>query len=257
MRFVSYMTPGFPPSLFRAIAARLDADLHLETEVSGPTPGTDPFAEDRFDLGWICSTSYVDLALRSPTPSIRLAGVAWVPDDPDSAGRPVYFGDLVVRPDSPVRTLLNLGGRRIGCNDPISLSGHHALRFELERLGQDPGRFADLHFTGGHHRSLDLVLAGELDAAVVDSVVRIGRSRRDADVAGLRVVDRLGPWPVQPLVASTSMPDEQRLAVSEALLTPEAHAALRPKLAAAALSKLVPVDDSHYEPVLQTTPLPP
>ncbi len=224
MRFVSYMTPGFPPSLFQAIAARLDADLHLETEASGPPPGTDPFGEGRFDLGWICSTSYVDLALRSARPSIRLGGVAWVPDDPDVGGRPVYFGDVVVRADSPVETLLELRGRLVGCNDPVSLSGHHALRYELEQLGQDPDRFADLRFTGGHHRSLDLMAAGELDAAVVDSVVRVGRSRHDADVARLRVVDRLGPWPVQPLVASATMSDEQRLAVSEALLSPAADA---------------------------------
>ena len=256
MRFVSYMTPGFPPSLFDAIAARLDADLHLETEMSGPTPGTDPFAEGRFDLGWICSTSYVDLALRSARPSIRLAGVAWVPIDPDADGRPVYFGDVVVRADSPLETLLDLRGRLIGCNDPISLSGHHALRFELERLGEDPDTFANLHFTGGHHRSLDLVVAGEIDVAVVDSVVRIGRSRHDADVAGLRVVDRLGPWPVQPLVASATLPEGQRLAVSDALLTPAAHVALRPELEAAALSRLVAVDESHYDPVRRTTPLP-
>ncbi len=256
MRFVSYMTPGFPTSLFEAIAARLDAELHLETEASGPAPGTDPFAEDRFDLGWICSTSYVDLALRSARPSIRLAGVAWVPDDPDVDGRPVYFGDVVVRPDSPAATLLDLAGQRIGCNDPISLSGHHALRFALEQLGEDPDTFADLNFTGGHHRSLDLVVAGEIDAVVVDSVVRIGRSRHDAGVAGLRVLDRLGPWPVQPLVAAAGLSEEQRLAVSETLLTPEVQTALQPELAGAALTKLVAVDDSHYEPVLQTRPLP-
>ena len=257
MRFVSYMTPGFPPSLFGAIAARLDADLFLETDASGPAPGTDPFADGRFDLGWICSTSYVDLALRSVRPSIRLAGVAWVPDDPDVDGRPVYFGDVVVRPHSPATTLLGLAGQQIGCNDPVSLSGHHALRFELERLGENPDTFADLVFTGGHHRSLDLLLAGEIDAAVVDSVVRIGRGRHDGGVAGLDVVDRLGPWPVQPLVAAATLPEEQRLAVSEALLHPATHAALGPELAASALTSLVAVDESHYDPVVRAmTPSP-
>ena len=59
---------------------------------------------------------------------------------------------------------MDLAGARIGCNDQISLSGHHALRFELEERGEDPDTFAELVFTGGHHRSLDLVVAGELDA---------------------------------------------------------------------------------------------
>ena len=249
MRLVSCMTPEFPRSLFDAVAARLDADLHLETETSGPAPGTDPFADDRFDLGCICSTSDVDLALRSARPSIRLAGVAWVPDDPDVGGKPVYFGDVVVRPDSSAATLLDLAGRLVGCNDPVSLSGHHALRLEFERLGLKPDTFVELTFTGGHHRSLDLVLAGELDAAVVDSVVRIGRGRHDAGVAGLRVVDRLGPWPVQPLVAAAGLPEDLRRAVSEALLHPETQAALEPELAASALTGLVAVDDAHYDPL--------
>ncbi|MDH3707652.1 MAG: PhnD/SsuA/transferrin family substrate-binding protein, partial [Acidimicrobiia bacterium] len=135
MQFVSYMTPGFPVSLFERMAAVIDAELLLEQHTSGPPPGEDPFRDGRYDLGWICSTSFVDLALRAEQPSVRLAGVAWVPDDPDANGRPVYFGDIVVAPDSDVETLDDLAGRRIGCNDAVSLSGHHALRLRLRDGG--------------------------------------------------------------------------------------------------------------------------
>ena len=106
-------------------------------------------------------------------------------------------------------------------------------------------------FTGGHHNSLDVVLAGEVDACVVDSVVRIGRARQDAAVDTLRVVDRLGPWPVQPLVARHDLDPALLAKAREALLDanddPEVVAALR----GAALTRLVPVDHSHYEPVRQ------
>ncbi len=96
------MTPGFPLSLFERIAHTIDADLELDQTRSGPAAGTDPFADGEADLGWICSTSFVDLATRSATPSVRLAGVAWVPQDPDSQGQPRYFGDIVVPHDSPI-----------------------------------------------------------------------------------------------------------------------------------------------------------
>ena len=254
LRLISYMSPGFPVSLFEIIASRVDAELHLDTERSGPAPGHDPFADGAYDLGWICATSFVELSLRSAEPSVRLAGVAWVPDDPDSDGRPVYHGDLVTRQGSGIRSVADLAGRRVGCNDEVSLSGHLSLRFEIERLGGDPDTFADLIFTGGHHRSLDLVAAGELDAAVIDSVVRVQRSRTDPAVAALAVVERLGPWPVQPLVAATTLDNETVAAVAASLLVPlDGHPGddLTAELRAAALRGLVPIEADHYEPVRQ------
>ena len=140
-------------------------------------------------------------------------------------------------------------GRRIGCNDPISLSGHHALRHAIGRHGADPSTFAEMVFTGGHHNSLDALIAGEIDACVVDSVVRIGRARHDEGVASLAVIERLGPWPVQPLVARHDLPRHLVDAVRDAILgandNPDVAAALRD----AALTRLVPVDDAHYAPV--------
>jgi len=249
VQFVSYMTPGFPVSLFETLARVMGAELHLEQSMSGPSPGDDPFADGRFDFGWICSTSFVDLALGADEPSVRLAGVAWVPDDPDAAGRPVYFGDIVVRPETDLYSLADLAGRRIGCNDPVSMSGHHALRLTIEDEGHDPDDFAELTFTGGHHASLDQLLAGDLDAAIVDSVVRIGRSRHDPAVAGLRVVRRTGPWPVQPLVARCGLADDAVAAARRALLAANEHPEMAGELDTAALTRLVPVSADHYQPV--------
>ncbi|MDW3219458.1 MAG: PhnD/SsuA/transferrin family substrate-binding protein [Acidimicrobiales bacterium] len=246
MQFVSYMSPGFPESLFEVLAREMGAELHFETETSGPAPGTDPFRDGTFDLGWICSTSFVDLALHRAEPSVRIAGVAWVPDDPDAHGRPVYFGDVVVRPDAPFTSVADLAGLRIGCNDVVSLSGHYALRFAIEDLGAHPDDFAELVFTGGHHHSLDALVRGEIDACVVDSVVRIGRSRHDAAVAGLRVIDRLGPWPVQPLVARHDFDDAELHRLRTALLAANDRPEVRAELERAALTTLVEVGVDHY-----------
>ena len=249
MQFVSYMSPGFPESLFELLARKMDAELHFETETSGPPADEDPFRDGRFDLGWVCSTSFVDLALGDSEPSIQLAGVAWVPDDPDSDGRPVYFGDVCVGDGSDVESLADLAGMRIGCNDVVSLSGHYALRLALEELGHDSSSFAELVFTGGHHRSLDALLAGEVDACVVDSVVRIGRSRHDDAVRRLRVIDRLGPWPVQPLVARRDLDPALLSSVRDALLAANDDPEIAEALRGAALTRLVPVDATHYQPV--------
>jgi len=240
------MTPGFPVSLFEQIAQVIDAELVLDQTRSGPAPGHDPFADGEADLGWICSTSFVDLATRQPEPSIRLAGVAWVPQDPASAGLPQYFGDLVVPPSSPIQSFADLAGQTIGCNDHVSLSGHVALRIAIRAFGADPDSFADLRFTGGHHLSLDQLVAGQLDAAVIDSVVRTTRCATDPGVADLRIIERLGPWPVQPLVASSTLSDSAVAAIRDKLLASSALPAMQRELAAASLTSFVPVAADHY-----------
>ena len=248
MRLISYMTPGFPVSLFESIGRIIGAEVEYETEASGPMPGHDPFADDATELGWICSTSFVDMASTGKDPSIQLVGVAWVPDDPDADGRPVYFGDIVTRSDSGISSFEDLEGKRVGCNDPVSLSGHYALNFALDDrgLGDD---YLDKVFTGGHQASLTAVANGELDAAIVDSVVRTTRSRVDPDIADLSVLDRLGPWPTQPLVARVSLSEDEVAAVRQALLEASTDTELRDELHATALSHLVEVDADHYAPV--------
>lgn len=248
MRLLSYMTPGFPVSLFEMIGRLVGAEVEYETESSGPLPGNDPFAEGDMELGWICSTSFVDMSTAGEDPSIQLVGVAWVPDDPDAHGRPVYFGDVVTRPDSGITTFADLEGKRVGCNDPVSLSGHYALKFELDDRGLEPD-FVEMVFTGGHQASLTAVASGEIDAAIVDSVVRTTRVRVDPDVAKLRVLDRLGPWPTQPLVARVSLTADEVTRVREHLLGASDDPELREELEAAALSHFVAVGPDHYAPV--------
>lgn len=240
------MTPGFPVSLFERIAEAMDCDLLLETDRSGPAPGTDPFADGKADFGWICSTSYVDLATRQDQPTIELAGVAWVPLDEGSGHQPIYFGDVVVRADAPYRNLSDLAGQRVGCNDEVSLSGHYALRLALDEVGVDPDAFAELVFTGGHHRSLDLLLDQTLDAATVDSVVRSSRAAVDPEVDGLRVLARLGPWPVQPLISRSDLDPEIRRRAVEALVASNEDADMQRQLREAALCCFVPVEADHY-----------
>lgn len=246
LRLVSYLAPGFPAALFQLLAERLDAELTLIETTSGPPPGEDPFADGTFDIGWICSTSFVDLALRATEPSVVLTGVGWTPRDDDSAGRPVYFGDLVVPAESPVLGLVDLRGARIGCNDPVSLSGHYAVRFAIDDLGEDANTFAELIFTGGHHLSLDAVLAGNVDAAVVDSIVLTSRRGVDPAMERLRVVQRLGPWPVQPLVARADLPGAEIDRIRRVLLDLNDDPIVMAALEDAAIIRFVPTAADHY-----------
>ncbi len=241
---ISYLTPGYPVALFEALAQHLDVELGLETGRSGPDPLDDPFAAGEADIGWACSTSFVELTTGRP-PSVQEVGVAWVPDDPDAQDRPVYFSDVVVRADSDAQSLDDLAGRRIGCNDRASLSGFHALRIELDRRGHVPAEFASLVMTGAHARSVEQLLAGDVDAAVMDSIVRTRRARLADGVESLRVIERLGPWPTQPVVMRIDATPEEVATVRDALLRANDDPLIVELLEAAALTRLTPTGAAH------------
>lgn len=244
VRMISYLAPGYPAALFEAIAGHIGAEVEFEVERSGPDPLSDPFAAGSVDVGWVCSTSFVELTTDRPA-TVQEVGVAWVPDDPDARDRPVYFSDVVVVADSDAQTLDDLAGRRVGCNDPASMSGFHSLQIELDRRGHDPVAFATLVMTGGHHHSIDQLLAGEVDAAVVDSIVRTRRSRERDDVAGLRVIERLGPWPTQPVVMRIDAGPDEVAAVRDALLSANDAPQIQELLAGSALSRLAATEPDH------------
>jgi phosphonate transport system substrate-binding protein len=244
VRMISYLTPGYPVALFEALAEHLDVELGVETGRSGPDPLDDPFADGSADIGWLCSTSLVELTTDRPS-SVQEVGIAWVPDDPDAENRPVYFSDVVVRADSDARSLDDLAGRRIGCSDRASLSGFHALRIELDGRGHVPADFASLVLTGAHARSIEQLLVGELDAAVIDSIVRTRRARLLDGVESFRVIERLGPWPTQPVVMRIGATPDEVGAVRDALLRANDDRKIIELLHAAALTRLAPTDTRH------------
>ena len=166
-----------------------------------------------------------------------------MPLDPRSKGQPVYFGDVVVGPGGPA-TLAELPGRRIAYNDDVSLSGYHSLRLALVQEGIDVDA-VDFVRSGSHLRSLQLLCAGAVEAAAIDSTVWHRVSRRDPEL-DLVAIAALGPHPVQPVVARTGLAPAVRSAVRRALLTADRVTAVRAELAEAQLRRFVPVDDTRY-----------
>jgi phosphonate transport system permease protein len=83
-------------------------------------------------------------------------------------GSPSYYAAIVVREDSPVRTVEQLEGRTIAWVDPQSTSGFVIPRFLLRERGLDPQRmFRQQVFAGGHDAAVFAVYNGQVDAAAV------------------------------------------------------------------------------------------
>ena len=204
LRLISYLAPSLPEELFRLVARRLEASIEFETSNSGPLEGDDdPFADGRADVGFVCAPTYHWMRDRvSLLPAL-------VPLDPRAGGRPVYFADVVVRPESGIERFEQLRGRRWAYNDRNSRSGWFSM---LDRVGGDTRFFSDLVHAGSHLQSLDAVCRGTVDAAAIDSNVLF------RDARGLRIIESWGPFPIQPVIVRNGVDDATKARVANALL---------------------------------------
>ena len=254
LRFTTWLAPGLPLGIFRTIAdhvgRRLDyrVELTSEPKISGPIlPEDDPFTINNTDVGFLCPPPYLWLSGR-PEPPIRLIPMAPVFDDSRNRGRPVYFSDIVVAHDSPVTTFTHLRGRRFGFNDPASLSGYHSVLAWLADRDLDSSFFGSFDATGGHRRSLDRIVAGELEAAAVDTNVWRAWEREELDrVGAVRSLTAIGPHPVQPIVVRSELVE---------LVEPMTRALADPELAQAlaryGIVDFAPISHEDYRQLAAT-----
>jgi phosphonate transport system substrate-binding protein len=256
IRFITYLSPSIPLELFRAIVEHVRrtlrcerTSLRTEARVSGPERGSaDPFSGNEADVGFMCLPSFVWLRELRPPPA-ELLGVAPVFEDARASGRPVYFCEVVVRREAPVRSFDGLRGGSWAYNDACSLSGYYSLLNRLAEAGEDEGFFGRMVRSGSHLNSIEAVVRGEADAAAIDSNVLSLRLREDPDLRErLRVIEAWGPFPIQPVVVRSALQPELKEALRASLLAVSADPRTRRAVSAFGLEGFVPVTDEDYAP---------
>jgi phosphonate transport system substrate-binding protein len=193
-------------------------------------------------LLFLCGLPYVRTRGRG-APVEAIAGAIPQGDD-----RPRYYADLVLRSGLEVSSAESLVGRRIGLNGRDSLSGYVLPESALVLREPAVPLYDHAIETGGHHQSLGLLVAGEIDAAAIDSTVLALEARADPAIAALAVAERFGPAPIPPVVlvgGSPALADELRGALLALDRSDEGRAAL----ALGLIDRYVAVADSDYDPV--------
>jgi phosphonate transport system substrate-binding protein len=226
LHIISYLAPSVPAEFFRLIAGDLDATLEFNEAISGPLAGDDePFTNGRADIGFVCSPTY-----RWLRPRVELLPLP-VPSDARAEGRPVYFGDVIVRPG--IHTLEELRGGVWAYNDRNSRSGWFSM---IERLGDS--FFSRTVHSGSHLQSIEMVRSGAADAAAIDSNVL--RTQKHDDVI---VLGSWGPFAIQPTIIPASAEQSVKSRVANALLTLHERHALSPF----GFERFVAADERLYE----------
>jgi len=231
VRFATFLSPSLE-FFYRGTVDHIAKTLGIEAEL---VVGEDyeGFRSGEYDAGFICGLPYVRLA------DVVDPIAAPVVDEPRYGDRPVYFSDVVVAHDHPAVCFRDLRGAAWCYNEPNSHSGYLTVLNHLASMGETPGFFGRFDAVGFHTTSMDLVAEGVYDASAIDSHL-LALVKPD----GLRVIDTIGPSPVQPLVVSKRVPRDVHSGIAAAL-------ASMPQLLLreARVARWAPVTDETYEPI--------
>jgi phosphonate transport system substrate-binding protein len=129
-------------------------------------------------------------------------------------GMSTYQAYIMVRQDSPITSLEELRGKRVGFGAPESTSSHLVPRAMLMRAGLSPGKDVICEYLEHHERAARSALLGDVAACAVRDIVGDKFLHR-----GLRVLARSDPIPNFPVVVAPGAPPEVRGALLRALVT--------------------------------------
>lgn len=171
-----------------------------------------------------------------------------------SFGATHYSSLFVVRSDAHSRTLSDLKQRRLAFVDERSGSGFLFPYAALLRSGIDPERDLEMVFTGGHDRSIDLLIAGKVDAAVVSSgTLNNARRGEVIGIGSLRILQKAGRIPYDALCTRGAIPESgaRKIAAAFGRLNTRTAEGREALFRARGLTGWVSADDSIYDEIRQ------
>ena len=238
---------SFCESLTGYLTRQLDVEVRFIKEIPWQERET-MIDSGEVQVAWLCGLPYTWKVDR-PNPNVELLAAA-VMEGRRYMDRPVYFSDVVVRADSPFNSFADLAGARWAYNEPNSHSGFNVIRYHLAMLGELGGYFGQVTASTAHQISLEMILAGEVDASAIDSTVLETELANRPDLKEqIRVVEVLGPSPIPPWVISRNMPPASKHMIRGAFLRmhqdDEGYAILQE----AGVKRFVEVDDRDYDAI--------
>lgn len=208
--------------LFRWVATKAGIPIDI-LDYPPPAPLEELWHRSDLALVFMCGWPF---AHRSDPVELIAAPV---PAPERYGGRPIYFTDLVVRADSPIRTLADANGARLGFTTINSHSGYNAPR---HHLWQWQRKQSAIHFDTivgplvTPRGVLEALLEDRIDIGPLDSYAHDLLKRNMPELVGkIRTITVTDPAPIPPLVATARHSQAQliqiRNALSRAISAPE------------------------------------
>ncbi|RCJ21668.1 phosphonate ABC transporter substrate-binding protein [Nostoc sp. ATCC 43529] len=170
---------------------------------------TDLLVQDKLDMAYLGPLSYLEAVDRGAKIEPLVTAID------KHTGEPWYRACIIVKQDSPIKTLKDLKGKRIAFVDKLSTSGYLMPLATFKKLGIDYKRdFYQVIYTGSHNKSLNALEDGIVDAAATN-ISSYFKQQKTGKLTpeNSRVVWQSAPILNFPIVVSKKLPPEliQRL----------------------------------------------
>ena len=175
----------------------------------------DMLVDGRANAAYIGVVSYFEALERG----VKIAPLV-APIDQYTA-RPWYRSCIIVAANSPIKTLADLKGKRVGFVNRSSTSGYLMPLVALKQMGIDPERdFAQVIFGGTHDQTKELLETNQVDA-VATNLASYARWKKLGKLTSQnsRVLWESTPVPHAPVLVSQDLPSETIEKLKEAFLT--------------------------------------
>lgn len=237
--------------IYKDIADYLSAKVGIKMDmISGLSYETvDHMLKDgAVQVAFVCGYPYV-LTKKRPGSAVNLLAAPVMADE-SYGGKPVYFSYIIVKTDSKATSFKDLRGQRFVYNEETSNSGYNMPRARLIEMNETKGFFGIIERSGSHEESIRMVAEGKADASAIDSLVfDYARLTRQPYIEKVKIIDKLGPASIPPVVYSSKLSPELVKRIQSALLDMDKDAAGQAILKRAYLKHFIPVDDAGYNDV--------
>lgn len=201
-------------------------------------------AKGQIDLAFICSGPYT---IGKKQYGIEALAV------PKIRGKPFYQSYLIVNKDSRFHTIEGLRGSVFAFTDPDSNTGRLVPIYWLMQMGDTPESFfKNINYTYGHDNSILAVAKGLVDGATVDSLIwEYFNKRNPIHTSRTRIIKRSELFGSPPLVASITLPAQQKERIQQLLLTMHEDPAGKRILDELMIEQFVPPKEEWYDSILR------
>jgi len=199
---------------FKKWSDYLEKKLNLKVEIKFSRTYAEMMSmieDNKVDIAYVCNSTYVKLKKNN------LASVLVMPV---SDGKSYYYSYIISKKNRLYTNLDDFKGHIFAFTDPGSTSGAIATTYELAKEDKYPKTFfRQVVYTYAHAESIEAVLDGFSDGASVDSLVYEQFAKRfPKKIENLKIVQKLGPFTMSPIVAHNDMKKELFVKIQNALV---------------------------------------